>query len=133
MLDTLETVFEFDDLNIVIGGKISTGCQFNGYAVLTEDGDGFYVSEITLSDGVRLSPPSIPPGGKHLSLEDLLFNSISDIIENHKTPAGKAAADAWRWAVSEAHDDGEIPAAAANHSTINHTQTGIRSAVAVVR
>lgn len=93
-MDTLETFFDFEELNIAVCGKAAQGMMLYGTATLEGDDDGFNVVSIRLEGGTHLRRRG--NGGLGLpAFEDELFKRIAAVIENPKTPIGKLASDAW--------------------------------------
>lgn len=110
MSHSLETTFEFEELSIILFGRISTGNHWFGTATLEGDEDGFFVSHIALAGGTHIRRRGNGTLGLPAQFEDELFKRIAAVIENPKTAIGKAAADAWRWLVSDAHDEASVAA-----------------------
>ena len=99
--DTLELIFDFEELNIPICGKNAVGIQLFGTATLTGDEDGFYVDHIVLgnhriaSDSTHLRRRGNGWMGFPAAFEDELFARISSAIENPETAVGKIAERDW--------------------------------------
>lgn len=93
-----EVNFTFEEMPIHLSNQSVSGLLAYGCAVLTQDGEDFYVSAIRIDGG-----PWLPKDSKIASntFEQILFRKIADMIENPKTAIGKQAARSWDDAVSD--------------------------------
>lgn len=93
-----ELNFTFEEMPIHLGNQPISGLLAYGCAVLTQDGDDFYVSAIHIDGG-----PWLPRDSKIASntFEQILFRKIADVIENPRTSFGMAAAREWANLVAE--------------------------------
>jgi hypothetical protein len=100
----MELDFEFEELNIVICGKIADGMMLYGTATLEGDEDGFSVDTIKLEHGPLLRRRGNGHLGFPSAFEDELFKRISAVIENPKTAIGRRADTEWAGMISDFRD-----------------------------
>ena len=99
-MSALTLNFDFDELVIPIHGKNDSGLLIYGTAELAASyeeapSEGFYVKSVTLADGATLIPSGRGAYGFPSAFEKELFERVSKVIENDKTPIGGHAAREW--------------------------------------
>ena len=124
---------EFEELQPVIDGVRVEGMMLYGKATLEaaypDEDDSFFVSEITLDGGLRLTACGGVPKD-HPSFKKSLFRAIADEIQNEKTSIGRYAQACFSEAV---RGDDDEPAtfypvynSTRPHSTLNHATAGLQ-------
>ena len=101
MTNPLELDFDFEELNIVVCGKMADGIMIYGTATLEGDEDGFSVDTVKIEHGPLLRRRGNGHLGFPAAFEDELFNRIASVIENPKTAIGAHAEREWNSLIEE--------------------------------